>query len=260
MNDNNFENIVEYGPHDRSCKRNAVKKTPVILCKPEGAAILLAEGRTPVFLIRHGQTSWNLILRLQGRENVDLNENGIAQAKECAHLLKKAREIGFDPEAVYTSPLSRAHVTADILSNELGLKDATVEEGITERDYGELSGLTLDERRERFPKGEKQAPNVESVPDTAQRMKKALVRITRGTSRDVLAVTHGGIINALFLKITNGKVGTGKNISENCGISIVAVNEKVTIPLAYNLTGDIFLEYIRDLKQNTNKLKGNVEA
>ena len=242
------ECVAEYGFSDNSVNKNGLKKVPIVLCPPEGASLLIKEGRTPVFLVRHGQTDWNLILRLQGREHVDLNDHGIRQSEECAGLLLKAKEYGFDPKAIYSSPLSRAFVTSEIISEKLLLGDPRVCDGIIERDYGELSGLTLAERKKRFPKGERQAKGVESVPEAAFRMKKALVSITEKEAGDVIAVTHGGIINALFLKITNGKVGTGKNISENCGISIVAVDEKVTIPLAYNLTGEGFLDYISGMK------------
>lgn len=244
-----FENITEYGPNDLSFKKGVLKKTPVILCDPEGASHLLSEGRTLVFLIRHGQTDCNLALRLQGRENYELNQTGIEQAYNCAALIKNSQNTGIGISKVYSSPLSRAKVTADIISNTLDLGNSIIEEGLTERDYGELSGLTLDERRAKFPKGERQAKNVESVPCAAFRMKKELVSLTKESTekKAVIAVTHGGIINALFLKITNGRVGTGKNLSENCGISLVAVNKKTTIPLAYNLTGNIFLDYTEKL-------------
>ena len=247
---NNFDNAAEYGPQDASCRKSCLKKIPVVLCEPEGAAILISEGRVPVFLVRHGQTDWNLVLRLQGREHVELNETGIEQSKKCAELFSRAKALGLDIEKVYTSPLMRARDTADIISNALGLGTSSVEEALIERDYGELSGLTLEERKIRFPKGERQAANVESVPDAAFRMKKALVTMTQGAKGDLIAVTHGGVINALFLKITNGKVGTGKNLSDNCGISIVAVDKKATVPLAYNLNGEEFLDYVRRLKEN----------
>lgn len=227
---------------------NNLRKDPVLLCSPEGAAALLGEGRSLVYLIRHGQTDWNLEMRLQGREDVPLNQEGINQSKECAELLAAAKErFGLSFSHVYSSPLSRAVETAEIITERLGAGSVEPMNIFTERNYGELSGLTLDERKERFPKGEKQAHGVESVPATADRMKKGLARVSYSGNRQFAVITHGGVANALFMRLTRGKIGTGKNITVNCGICLLAVNKTATIPLAYNLTGDVFLDYAQRL-------------
>lgn len=223
-----------------------ITKIPVIMCPPAGAAYLLSEGRRLACLVRHGQTDWNLERRLQGRERVPLNETGIAQSAECGKLFAAARDEGLEIGASFVSPLERAAVTAKAVTDELGIDGADTVDLLIERDYGNLSGLTPDERRELYRSGE--VYGVESVEDTAHRMKKALVEIySRTKSGAALVVTHGGIINALFSCITLGTTGTGKNYSENCGVSLVAVGRDVTIPLAYGLTGDIFLNYIKEL-------------
>ena len=76
-------------------------------------------------------------------------------------------------------------------------------------------------------------------------MRRALNAICRAEEDGdaVVAVTHGGVINALFSVITGGAIGTGKNFSENCGISLVAYGTDATIPLAYGLTREMFLDY-----------------
>ena len=218
---------------------------PVILCPPKAAAALLDDGHSLVCIVRHGQTDWNVEMKLQGRECVPLNDHGRSQARRCAEMLASAADLGLRPSAIFTSPLSRAKETADIIAARLGLETVETEEMLIERNYGELSGLTLSERHARFPKGERQARGVESVAAAAVRMKKAMYRINRATrGKTVLAVTHGGTLNALFIKNTRGKIGTGKNISPNCGVSLMAVNMNVAIPLAYGLKGDAFLDYI----------------
>ena len=55
-----------------------------------------------IYLIRHGETDWNHINRFQGREDIELNAAGIAQAVRCGQTLQ-----GLGIEAVYTSPLNR---------------------------------------------------------------------------------------------------------------------------------------------------------
>lgn len=67
--------------------------------------------QTQLYLIRHGQTDWNLRAALQGRTDIPLNETGRRQAQEARQRLEGVR---FD--AVYSSPLSRAMETAALVS------------------------------------------------------------------------------------------------------------------------------------------------
>jgi uncharacterized phosphatase len=62
----------------------------------------IGDKQMKIYLIRHGQTDWNLQGRFQGREDIPLNETGILQAQECAQALS-----GENYRAVITSPLSR---------------------------------------------------------------------------------------------------------------------------------------------------------
>ena len=235
---------MNYGGNFRN--GGGITKIPIIMCPPAGAAYLIKEGRRLACLVRHGQTDWNLERRLQGRERVPLNETGIAQSAECGKLFAAARDEGLEIGSAFVSPLERAAVTAKAITDELGIGEAETVELLIERDYGNLSGLTPDERRDLHRRGG--GCGVESVEDAALRMKRALVDICSRTKRGAaLVVTHGGVINALFSCITLGETGTGKNYSENCGISLVAVGRDATIPLAYGLTGDIFLDYIKEL-------------
>ncbi|MBQ4353307.1 MAG: histidine phosphatase family protein [Clostridia bacterium] len=223
---------------------------PWILTHPSMAAHDLLEGRTLVCLIRHGQTDWNLIKRLQGQENVPLNEAGRAQAENVSAVIEKIRDLGVAFGAVYTSPLSRASDTADFIAQSLGLGKAVVLDNLIERDYGSLSGLTLDERRRLFPGGEKQAGNVESVPAAASRMLRAVDDMLEHCSslssgrKTVIGVTHSGLINAVFSRLTSGEIGTGKTVSGNCSLSCLAVGIGEAIPLAYNLQHENAVQYI----------------
>lgn len=214
------------------------------------AAHYLLEGRTLVCLIRHGQTDWNLIKRLQGQENIPLNDAGRAQAESVSAVVEKIRKSGVTFGAVYTSPLSRASDTADYIAQSLGLEKAVILDSLIERDYGSLSGLTLDERRRLFPGGEKQAGNVETVPAAASRMLDAIddmlehsMQLHAG-KRTVIGVTHSGLINAGFSRLTSGEIGTGKTVSGNCSFSCIAAGIGEPIPLAYNLQGDNAVQYL----------------
>lgn len=228
----------------------SIQSTPFIFAHPSLAAHYLLEGRTLICLIRHGQTDWNLIRRLQGQENIPLNDVGRAQAETVSAMIERIRKNGVTFGAVYTSPLSRASDTADSIAQSLGLGKAIVLDGLIERDYGSLSGLTLDERRRLFPGGEKQAGNVESVPAAASRMLSAIddmldhVRSIHTEKRTVIGVTHSGLINACFSRLTSGEIGTGKTVSGNCSLSCIAAGIGEALPLAYNLQNDHAVDYL----------------
>lgn len=62
-----------------------------------------------------------------------------------------------------------------------------------------------------------------------------------------VAVTHGGIINAVFSRLTSGEIGTGKTISVNCSVSCIAAGIGEAIPLAYNLQNENIAIYLSKL-------------
>src|SRR5213592_1883065 len=89
-----------------------------------------------LLLVRHGETVWNQENRWQGQADVPLSENGQAQAQCLAQrLLAERRQI----HALYTSDLSRAFRTAEIVGTTLGMTPLR-EEGWREMDIGRWSG------------------------------------------------------------------------------------------------------------------------
>ncbi len=222
--------------------------TPYMLVHPSTAAHYLLEGRSLVCLVRHGQTDWNTIKRLQGREDVPLNEAGQVQAALVSQLIRETQRSGVLFSAVCTSPLSRAYDTAKYIASSLGTDTPIIVDNLIERDYGSLSGLTLDERRRMFPGGEQQAGNVEAVPLAAARMLRAIDEMLDiSERRSVIGVTHGGLINAAFSRLTSGEIGTGKTLTVNCSVSCIAAGIGEPIPLAYNLQNEDAVLYITKL-------------
>ena len=69
-----------------------------------------------IYFVRHGETEWNAIRRMQGQWNSNLNENGRGHAAVNGDLLAR-----LDIEAMFVSPLDRTRQTAEIINKRLGL-------------------------------------------------------------------------------------------------------------------------------------------
>lgn len=98
-----------------------------------------------LILIRHGQTTWNTERRTQGRTDIPLNEEGRLQAARLALRLEKENII-----AIYTSPLSRASETANIIAAGHNCPP-THSDFLLERDFGIWEGEAFSMLREKYP-------------------------------------------------------------------------------------------------------------
>lgn len=185
-----------------------------------------------IYLIRHGQTDWNLQGRFQGREDIPLNETGILQAQECAKAL-----AGENFRAVVTSPLSRAKRTAEIIAEHLNIQQIILEDGITERDFSKVSGMTPEEREAFYASGE--PDDKEPWEQLCDRMMGTLHRYARQFSRDnIIMISHGASINSVLSVLSNGTTGTGKVILKNTCINILLYEQGQFRLGDYNLTAE----------------------
>jgi len=106
---------------------------------------------TRILLLRHGQSPLSVERRYSGRGNPELTRDGLEQAAAAATALA-ARHVGpgGNLRAVISSPLLRARQTAEPVAGLLGL-GVTVDERLTETDFGAWEGLTFPEAAERDP-------------------------------------------------------------------------------------------------------------
>lgn len=164
-----------------------------------------------LYLVRHGETEWNRLHRIQGSTDIPLNATGRAQAERTGKLIARRQW-----DAIYSSPLSRAFETATIVGNAIGLVKPEADSDLAERCYGEAEGLTPRELDERYP-GSTPVPGRESRDDVARRVMPALLRLaTAKPDRRIVVTTHGGVIRTVLLAlnapvergipITNGSV------------------------------------------------------
>jgi len=183
-----------------------------------------------LFLVRHGQSQWNLENRFTGWKDVDITEQGKEEARRAGQSLKRERI-----DLAFTSRLVRAQHTLQIILEECGKTDIPVmtDGALNERSYGDLEGLNKAETAERF--GSEQVhiwrrsfdiapPGGESLKDTYDRVvpyyEKAILPQLR-MQRNVLIVAHGNSLRALIMylegigpaEILQREIATGKPIT-----------------------------------------------
>lgn len=166
---------------------------------------------TSICLIRHGETAWNEEGKLQGREDIPLNDRGRDQAQKLADALAAGSW-----DLLVSSPLRRAWETATIIAAHLGLPEPLPVPELMERDYGAASGLTKAEAARRFPDGI--YPASETRADVRVRCWPVLEQVaTSSAGGSVLAVTHGSVIKSVLLAISHGTIPTAdlKNACSN---------------------------------------------
>lgn len=157
---------------------------------------------TTIWLVRHGETDWNTLSRVQGTTDIPLNATGIAQAQCVAHRL-----VTFCLDAIYSSPLSRAMQTAIPLADPLQLSIHPVE-GLAERDFGSFQGKTLDQVAQEDPAGYQrwQARDPDFVPTGGEslvqfrnRVAQALDEVVQARLGQTIAIfTHGGVLDMIY--------------------------------------------------------------
>ena len=162
---------------------------------------------TEIWLVRHGETPWNAERRVQGWEDIDLNQTGIDQARALGRHIKKLGQAGQPLDAIYTSDLKRAHATAQTVATEVNLP-LNIHPGVRERHFGVLQGLIYDEMdahapeaaavwRSRDPNAE--LPGGESLGFFHNRVVSAIDEIAAlHVGQRVMVVSHGGAMDIIW--------------------------------------------------------------
>jgi probable phosphoglycerate mutase len=146
-----------------------------------------------LYLVRHGETDWNLARRIQGSTDIPLNDTGRGQAAATGRLLARRNW-----DAIYASPLSRAFESASIISSTLGLSAPITVDAIVERNYGEAEGLADPELALRFP-ADADVPGRETRDEVVARVLPALVELAeQHPDQAVIVVSHGGVIRSVL--------------------------------------------------------------
>jgi 2,3-bisphosphoglycerate-dependent phosphoglycerate mutase len=200
-----------------------------------------------LILVRHGESEWNRLKMFTGSQDVDLTEEGVAEAHRAGAMLKAD---GLHLDLAFTSTLKRARNTLKFLLSELDQEDFSIvqDAALNERDYGDLMGLNKDEARERW--GDEQVhlwqrsydvapPGGESLKDTAARVlpfyeKRIVPELQAG--KTVLVVAHGNSLRALVMQLDR--------LSPD---QVIELNIGTGMPLIYRFRADGSVAEKRDL-------------
>ncbi|MFI0710246.1 histidine phosphatase family protein [Streptomyces inhibens] len=196
---------------------------------------------TDFILVRHGETVWHAENRYAGRTDVPLTDHGREQA---ATLATWAATAGLT--AVWSSPLSRARLTAAPAADACGLTPR-IDERLYELDFGQGEGLTRDEMRRRFPEQlaafladpvAHHLPDGEDPRHAAERAADCLADITREQPHGrVLLVAHSTLVRVLLCHLLGIPLGDYRRVLpqlHNGALTEIRIEHGQTALLSFN--------------------------
>jgi broad specificity phosphatase PhoE len=176
-----------------------------------------------IFYIRHGETEWNADGRLQGVQDIPLNELGRKQAANAGGILAGlfARDGRNEQSLAFVaSPLGRARSTMELVRGTLKLPphDYAVDERLREIGYGQWEGSTLAQMqasdpdvfaRRQLDKWTVSPPGGETYASVQARMSDWYHELTA----DTVAVAHGGTARALMVALGFETAGSAADLT-----------------------------------------------
>jgi len=201
---------------------------------------------TYVCLVRHGETEWNVQRRIQGTTETELTLKGYNQAYEIALFLKKKQW-----DHIITSPLKRAVQTAEIIAEELKISDIKVWPEFQEREYGQATGMYLDEYTKCL-ENQLEIKDWENDALLGNRVLKGLEKILQLYSKKrIIVISHGvpimGIMEYIMKKPFKEDIFYLKNGSVS---SIYYESQKWNIE-HFNLTNFLIYKSKHHLNEST---------
>ncbi|HEX5345111.1 MAG TPA: histidine phosphatase family protein [Duganella sp.] len=163
--------------------------------------------QTTILLIRHGETAWNAVRRLQGHIDIPLNEEGQRQATALARALA-AQKL----DAIVSSDLQRAMQTAQAVAALHGKLSLQTDAQLRERAYGVFEGMLYQDIQRQYPEdfARWQARDIEAVMPAGDRVAESFHQFydraiaglravaARHAGQTVAVVAHGGVLECAY--------------------------------------------------------------
>lgn len=187
--------------------------------------------KTLICLIRHGQTDWNKEFRIQGRYDIPLNDEGRKQIHATAEKLK---QIDISWDIFLSSPLSRAYETCQIVCNDLGYKNHSIEKrfNLIEREFGVADGLKIsDEVYNKILNDDYKG--MELSKDMNNRAINELLDIAKKyPNKNILVATHSHFIKGVFTVLDNNL--TFRSTLLNGALNFITIEDGKIISFEFN--------------------------
>lgn len=166
---------------------------------------------TVFYVVRHGETDWNVAGRMQGHADILLNENGRSQAMALGAQL---HDLTFT--SCYASDLKRAYHTAEIILDSKNPKPAVqTDRRLRERHFRDWEGKLFADFDRAKPE---EKLNIEQQDEILARVITCLKEIAaKDRNGTVLILTHGGIIRNLLIDLLALNSGNAKVSVKNAG-------------------------------------------
>ncbi|MFZ9192051.1 MAG: histidine phosphatase family protein [Ilumatobacteraceae bacterium] len=161
-----------------------------------GNATSATAGAPKVLMVRHGESEWNVLGKWQGRADIALTEAGREQARAAADYV---RTTALPVTRVLASTLRRAHETAEIIAERLGLAAVMTDERLVETDVGPWEGLRADEIEAGWPRylRDRKTPPGFEPPDQVFARATQAIREAALVGEHTLIVSHSGVIRTI---------------------------------------------------------------
>lgn len=201
---------------------------------------------TTIYLVRHGETKWNVEQRLQGQTDSPLTEKGLHQAHQIAEQFEHIKFAG-----IYSSDIGRAKTTAEIIA-QYHKKKVQISELIRERSFGKYEGMLskdmsqklkpkLEESKE-LAKAERMTFRLDEDVETDQELIDRLYRFFKIVHKQfpnqkVLTVSHGALMRVFLIYLDIARYGQmGYSSMDNLGYLIITTDgQEVELLMAHGI-------------------------
>lgn len=191
--------------------------------------------KTRFIIFRHGQTDWNVDHRGMGKNDIPLNEVGQKQAEKLA-----LRLVTEKIDVFYSSPLKRAHQTANIVAGKHG-KQPIIMNDLIEMSLGEFEGKTKEARVAMFPEfnpandNHRSKMGMETFSDWISKLKKQTIPLLlkKHNGQIIALSTHDQKMRAILVALGMPKKIKGE-ILKNSAVSIIELNNKQISVICHN--------------------------
>ena len=209
-----------------------------------------------IYIVRHGQTEWNLLGKTQGHGNSDLTPKGIEQAELLADSMTK-----YPIEYIYSSDLGRAYQTAEIIGNKLNI-EVEKTEALREMNFGTWEGRIIKDIIEEDPelyKMWRNEPHLAKIPqgETLSQIKERTDAFIKEINekydgKHIVLVTHSLCARIMLLSFLDSDVKNIYRINQaNTALNIIELRDYGPVVMKMNDTTHI----INDTKLENSALE-----